>query len=68
MKVKASVENGPIAIGDLLVSSATLGHAMRSAPIDVGGVSIHRPGTVLGKALEPLTEGRGDILMLLLLQ
>jgi len=68
VKVKASVENGPIAIGDLLVSSATLGHAMRSAPIDVGGVSIHRPGTVLGKALEPLIEGRGDILILLSLQ
>jgi len=68
VKVKASVENGPIAIGDLLVSSATPGHAMRSVPIDVGGVSIHRPGTVLGKALEPLAEGRGEILVLLGLQ
>jgi hypothetical protein len=68
VKVKASIENGPIAIGDLLVSSGTPGHAMRSAPIDVGGVSIHRPGTVLGKALEPLTDGNGDILVLLMLQ
>jgi hypothetical protein len=41
---------------------------MRSTPIDVGGVSMHRPGTVLGKALEPLTEANGDILVLLMLQ
>lgn len=68
VRVKASVENGPIAIGDLLVSSATPGHAMRSTPIDVGGVALHRPGTVLGKALEPLADGNGDILVLLMLQ
>jgi hypothetical protein len=68
VRVKASVENGPIAIGDLLVSSSTPGHAMRSTPVDVGGVSLHRPGTVLGKALEPLADGKGDILVLLMLQ
>jgi hypothetical protein len=68
VRVKASVENGPIAIGDLLVSSSTPGHAMRSTPVDVGGVTLHRPGTVLGKALEPLADGKGDILVLLMLQ
>jgi hypothetical protein len=66
MKVDASL--GAIAVGDLLVTSATPGHAMRSAPVDLGGVSIHRPGTVVGKALEPLAEGQGEILVLLTLQ
>jgi hypothetical protein len=31
-------------------------------------VSLHRPGTILGKALEPLDDGRGEILALLTLQ
>jgi hypothetical protein len=29
---------------------------------------LHRPGTLLGKALEPITEGQGEILVLLILQ
>jgi hypothetical protein len=41
---------------------------MRSQPIIVGGHSIHRPGTLLGKALEALPAGRGEILVLLTLQ
>jgi hypothetical protein len=31
-------------------------------------VPIHRPGTLLGKALEPLGAGQGEILVLLMLQ
>lgn len=65
VRVKA---RGPIAVGDLLVTSDKTGHAMRSTPIDVGGVQIHRPGTIVGKALEALAEGEGDILVLLSLQ
>ncbi len=57
----------PIAVGDLRVTSATIGHAMRSRPVDVG-VAVRRPGTIIGKALEPLTGGRGQILVLLTLQ
>jgi hypothetical protein len=41
---------------------------MKSQPIDIGGVQIHRPGTVIGKALEPLPSGEGEILVLLSLQ
>lgn len=57
---KVSAENGPIRPGDLLVTSATPGHAMRAdqAP----------PGTVLGKALESLDSGAGQILVLVALQ
>jgi hypothetical protein len=66
--VKVDASFGSIAAGDLLVTSPTSGYAMRSTPVDLGGVSIHRPGTVVGKALEPLTEGQGEILVLLTLQ
>jgi len=59
--VKVSAENGPIAPGDLLVSSSTPGHAMR------GGEGLPT-GTVVGKALEGLESGTGLIQMLVLLQ
>ena len=68
VKVKVDASYGPIAAGDLLVTSATPGHAMRSTPVSVGGALIHRPGTLLGKALEQLEDGQGEILMLLTLQ
>lgn len=66
--VKADASYGPITPGDLLTTSPTPGHAMRSRPISLGETTIHRPGTVLGKALESLREGRGEILVLLTLQ
>jgi hypothetical protein len=68
VKVKVDATFGAVAAGDLLVTSPNPGHAMRSTPIDVGGAAIHRPGTLLGKALEPLREGQGEILVLLTLQ
>lgn len=68
VKVKVDASYGSIAPGDLLVTSSTPGHAMRSEPLNVGGASMHRPGTLIGKALEPLTEGQAEILVLLMLQ
>ena len=68
VKVKVDAQFGPISVGDLLVSSATTGYAMRSTPIEMNGISLHRPGTIVGKALEPLKEGEGEILVLLTLQ
>ena len=41
---------------------------MGSGPLDFGGTPIHRPGTLIGKALEPLEKGVGEILVLLSLQ
>ena len=41
---------------------------MKSEPISVGGAAIHRPATLLGKALEPLAKGTGEILVLLSMQ
>jgi len=68
VKVKVDASNGPIEIGDLLVTSDKTGVAMKSVPIDFAGAQIHRPGTLLGKALEPLAKGTGEILVLLSLQ
>jgi hypothetical protein len=57
-----------IHIGDLLVTSAISGLAMKSEAVNLGGVQVHRPGTIIGKALEPLEKGKGEILVLLSLQ
>ncbi len=59
----------PIRVGDLLVTSDIEGVAMKNEPVDVAGdAKMHRPGTLIGKALEPLEKGRGEILVLLSLQ
>jgi hypothetical protein len=59
---KVTAENGPIQIGDLLVTSSTQGHAMK-------GTDRNRMlGAVVGKALEPLPQGTGVIQVLVTLQ
>jgi hypothetical protein len=68
VRIKVDASFGAIRAGDLLVTSPTAGHAMRSVPIDAGGSQFHRPGTIVGKALESLAAGRGEILVLLTLQ
>jgi hypothetical protein len=68
VRIKVDASRGSIQIGDLLVTSDLAGVAMKSQPIDVGGAQIHRPGTLIGKALEPLEKGVGEILVLLSLQ
>jgi hypothetical protein len=68
VKVRVDATRAPIKVGDLLVTSGEEGVAMKSVPVDLGGVQIHRPGTIIGKALEPLAGGTGEILVLLSLQ
>ena len=59
---KVSAENGPVQRGDLLVTSSTPGYAMK-------GTDRNRMlGAVVGKALEPLSEGKGVIEVLVTLQ
>jgi hypothetical protein len=58
--VKVDARYSPIAVGDLLSTSATPGFAMRSAT----GAS----GTIMGKALDPLSNGTGVIRMLVMLR
>lgn len=59
--VKATPQNGAIHVGDLLVSSSSAGRAMR-APRDP------LPGTVVGKAMQALDGGDGEIQMLVMLR
>src|SRR6266446_2278008 len=40
VRVKVDASYGPVAVGDLLVTSPTAGHAMRSTPVELGGTSI----------------------------
>lgn len=68
VKVRVDATRGPVAIGDILVTSDRPGMAMKSQPVDISGIAFHRPGTVIGKALEPLVNGEGEILVLLSLQ
>jgi hypothetical protein len=68
VKVLVDASYGAVKAGDLLVSSPRPGYAMRSEPVKVGDITMHRPGTVVGKALESLAEGQSEILMLLTLQ
>jgi hypothetical protein len=68
VRVKVDATRGAIRVGDLLVTSEVEGVAMKSVPVDLAGTPIHRPGTIIGKALEPLAKGVGEILVLLSLQ
>jgi hypothetical protein len=68
VKVKVDASKGLIHIGDLLVTSDIAGVAMKSEPVEFAGRKMHMPGTLIGKALEPLEKGSGTILVLLSLQ
>jgi len=55
-------DQGAIAIGDLLTTSNTFGHAMKME------CSLKGFGTVVGKALKPLNKGKGMIPIIVSLQ
>lgn len=59
---KVTNENGPIARGDLLVTSSTPGYAMR------GSDKTMLPGAVIGKALQPYSGAKGKIEVLVTLR
>jgi len=59
---KVSAENGPIKAGDLLVTSSTMGHAMKGTDRD------RMLGAVIGKALGSLDSGTGVIDVVVTLQ
>ena len=68
VKVRVDATRGAVRIGDLLVTSDIAGTAMRSEPMELNGRTFHQPGTIIGKALEPLESGVSEILVLLSLQ
>jgi hypothetical protein len=59
---RVDASQSPIAIGDLLTTSATPGHAMKAAN------PAQAFGAVIGKALRPLAVGRGLVPILVALQ
>jgi hypothetical protein len=59
---KVTNENGPIARGDLLVTSSTPGYAMR------GSDRTMLPGAIIGKAMQPLSGAKGKIEVLVTLR
>jgi hypothetical protein len=60
MRIKADAKYGAIHRGDLLTTSATPGHAMLAADPKIG--------TIVGKALESLESGTGEIKVMVTLQ
>ena len=59
---KVDATFAPIKVGDLLTTSLTKGHAMKASD------PVMAVGAVIGKALEPLNEGRALIQILVTLQ
>jgi hypothetical protein len=59
---KVDADSAPIAVGDLLTTSPTPGHAMKAED------AVKSFGAVIGKALRPLNAGQGLIPMLIALQ
>ena len=59
---RVDASESPIAIGDLLTTSATPGHAMKAENPALAF------GAVIGKALRPLASGRGLVPILVALQ
>jgi hypothetical protein len=41
---------------------------MKAQTVDVGGVEIYRPGTIIGKAMQSLDSGKGLVELFVALQ
>ncbi|MFO7682156.1 MAG: hypothetical protein R6X34_19105 [Chloroflexota bacterium] len=66
--VKASNLGGSIQPGDLLSTGGSVGLAGKAAVMSVNGMETAVPGTVFGKALEPLDEAQETIYVYVTLQ
>ena len=66
--VKASALGGAIQPGDLLATAGQAGHAAKATSANTAGVASAAPGTVLGKALEPLEAGQRLVYVFVTLQ
>ncbi|HEY9282005.1 MAG TPA: hypothetical protein VIP46_00995 [Pyrinomonadaceae bacterium] len=62
-RVTVDATRAPVRIGRLLVTSVVKGVTMKSVPVGLGGAPVYHPGTIIGKALEPLAVGAGEILV-----
>jgi hypothetical protein len=67
-RVKASTLAGTIQPGDLLSCAGQAGQATKARQVSIGGVETAIPGTVYGKALEPVNKGDKLIYVFVTLQ
>jgi hypothetical protein len=67
-QVKVDAAAGALQPGDLLSSAGSAGYAGRAAQSSAQGQAAALPGTVFGKALEPLDAGRKTIYVYVTLQ
>jgi len=67
-QVKASALTGAILPGDLLSTGGQVGYAGKAATVSIEGVKTTIPGTVFGKALEPLDADQKLIYVFVTLQ
>jgi hypothetical protein len=58
-QVKADPSQGEIHPGDLVTASTQQGQAMKAQPVEIGGAKVYTPGSIIGKAMEPLDASRG---------
>lgn len=67
-QVKAGALAGAVVPGDLLATGGEAGVAVKAADVAINGVTMAAPGTVFGKALEPLKDGQALIYVYVTLQ
>ena len=67
-RVKVDASAGSIHPGDLLTASASGGQAMKAQPVKISGAEFYPPGTIIGKAMEPLEQGSGLVWVMVTLQ
>lgn len=63
---KVTTTAGAIGPGDLLTTSRIPGYAMKAKATMIHGIAIYPQGTIVGKALQPLTHGQGVIEVMLM--
>jgi hypothetical protein len=67
-QVKADALDGAIQPGNLLSTAGQAGHVANATQVTIEGIDMVLPGTVVGKALEPLAEGQKLIYIFVTLQ
>ena len=66
--VKVNLDGGMIQVGDLLSTAQQPGYAGKALQLEFNGVTITAPGTILGKALEPLSDDQDLVYVYVTLQ
>lgn len=68
VKIKVDAGYSPIKREDLLTAYTTPVHVMKAQSVNIRGVEIYRPGTIIEKVLEPVESDTGLIGVFVMLQ